>query len=226
MQHGRPEQRVEVADVLADEMVQLGGGAGLPVRVEIQAALRAPAPRSCRCSRSARRTRRRNTCPAHPGSRSRNRAHRARCPSPCRPVSNHSSSLARTAGCRPWPRQPVAQVLLEVAQLEEQVLRIAQHRLRAGDGGDGVLQVGRRIGGAAVLAAVAVLVRRAAARAGAAHEAVGQEHAGLLVVGLAHAAARDGAALLQRLVQLAGIAPVLLAVRGVEVIEARSAKPA
>src|SRR5690606_28378901 len=41
VQHGRPEQGVEINDVLADEVVELGLGVGVPVLVEVQ--VRAPA---------------------------------------------------------------------------------------------------------------------------------------------------------------------------------------
>ena len=39
VQHGGPEQRVKVADVLANEMMQLGGRLGFPPVVKVQAAL-------------------------------------------------------------------------------------------------------------------------------------------------------------------------------------------
>jgi len=54
--------------------------------------------------------------------------------------------------------QPLLEHLLEVAQLEEVVLRLLLYGRGAGDGRDRVLQVGGRIGGAAHLAGVAVLV--------------------------------------------------------------------
>ncbi|MNH12007.1 hypothetical protein D3C79_715380 [compost metagenome] len=37
-QHGRPEQAVEVGDVLADEVIELGVGVCLPVAVEVDVA--------------------------------------------------------------------------------------------------------------------------------------------------------------------------------------------
>ena len=67
---------------------------------------------------------------------------------------------------------------------EEIVLRLPGHRLRARNYRDRIDQVSRRVGLAAVFAGIAVLVGRLAERAGATHEAVGQEHAFLLVVGL------------------------------------------
>ena len=40
-QRGWPEQRVKIQDVLADEMINLGVGIGLPVFIEVEAVLRA-----------------------------------------------------------------------------------------------------------------------------------------------------------------------------------------
>ena len=88
----------------------------------------------------------------------------------------------------------------EVAERKNRCSESRSTGLRAGDRRDRVLEVGRRIGRAADSRSC----RRTgpgvpAARAGAAHEAVRQEHAGLLVVGLAHRRAGDGAARAQRL---------------------------
>src|SRR3546814_15261648 len=79
-----------------------------------------------------------------------------------------SSDLGDVAG------QPVAQEALELADLEEEVLRLAQLRRGATDHRVGRLELGRRIRCAAVLAVVAVLVRRAAVGADALDVAVGQ----------------------------------------------------
>src|SRR3546814_10511474 len=70
--------------------------------------------------------------------------------------------------------QPVAQEALELADLEEEVLRLAQFRRGAADHGVGRFELGRRVRRAAVLAVVAVLVRRAAVGADALDVAVGQ----------------------------------------------------
>ena len=66
-----------------------------------------------------------------------------------------------------------------VGQLEEIVLRVAQHRRGAGQGRVGVFQLGRAVDRAAGLAVVAVLVFGAALGAFAFDEAVGQEHTAL-----------------------------------------------
>src|SRR3546814_615040 len=68
--------------------------------------------------------------------------------------------------------QPVAQEARELADLEEEVLRLAQLRRGATDHRVGRLELGRRIRCAAVLAVVAVLVRRAAVGADALDVAV------------------------------------------------------
>ena len=129
VQHRGPEQRVEVDDVLADEVVQLGVAVRAPVAVEIAARC---GGRYCsearRCSRSARRTRRRSTCRARRESRSRSRARRARCPSRCRPGVEPFVELGAHRLLQPPGAGPFAQHRLEVAELEEQVLGFALHR--------------------------------------------------------------------------------------------------
>ena len=134
------------------------------------------------------------------------------------PAPNHSPSLAVDGGLEAAAARPFAQHRLEVAELEEQVLRFLLHRRRAAHDRDGVEQVGRRVGGAADFAAVAVLVERAALRAGAAHVAIGQEHLRLLVVGLHDRLAPDVAAGQQPPVDLVGELAVFVRVRRVEVV--------
>ena len=76
LEHRRPEERVEVDDVLADEV----DGSRCPNPPPRGPSPSAPAPspsptsRSPRCSRSARPARRRRTCPSRPGSGSRSTA--------------------------------------------------------------------------------------------------------------------------------------------------------
>jgi len=83
----------------------------------------------------------------------------------------------------------------------------------------GILEVRGRVGAAAVLASVAVLVLGAADGAGAAHEAVGQEHLFLLVVGLVDRLRVDVAGVGQRAVDAVDELAVLVGVGRVEVIE-------
>jgi hypothetical protein len=70
------------------------------------------------------------------------------------------------------------------------------------------------------LAAIAVLVRGLAARTGAAHVAVWQEHLCLFVVGLPHRAARNMTCLSQFLVELGGQPAVFRRMRRMKLIEA------
>jgi hypothetical protein len=75
VQHRRPEQRVEGDDVLADEVDLLHLGLG-QVGLEVDAQLAEPVSSGWPGSRSARRARRRSTCPARRGSRCRSTARR------------------------------------------------------------------------------------------------------------------------------------------------------
>ena len=166
VQHRRPEQRVEIADVLADEVVELGGGLALPVLLEVAPCARAR-PRNSRYSRSAHRTRRRSTCPARRGSRCRSTAHRARCPSP---------AARRRTTRRAWRAPRPAGAPATYSRSIDSNARAGRNRCsdsrhtgrRAADDRDRIDQLGGRVGRAADLAGVAVLVRGRAARAGAA----------------------------------------------------------
>ena len=100
------------------------------------------------------------------------------------------------------------------------MLRLALDRPRAGNDGHRVDEVRRRIGRPAILATVAVLVRGSASRAGSLDVPVGQEHAGLLVESLPHAASRDMACLDERFVHADREPAVLLGMRRVVVVEA------
>ena len=96
----------------------------------------------------------------------------------------------------------------------------AQFRPRAGQHGIGLDQVGRRIGRAADLAVVAVLVLRATLRAGALDVAVGQEHALHGIVELLDRARFDEAFGLQRAVDRLRQLDVLGRIGRVPVVEA------
>ncbi len=71
------------------------------------------------------------------------------------------------------------------------MFRLFFRRRRAGDYGDRVLEFHGRVGRAAVLAAIAILVGRAANRAFAADIAIRQEHLFLLVVRLLNRASTN-----------------------------------
>ena len=182
-QFGRPEQRVEVEDVLADEVVELGARIGPEPVVEVEAVAVAQVPE---------------------------RAHVAdRRVEPdvvvlARRIGDLEAEIGRVArdvpvgqlvlpgGAQPFLhlvggfRLQCAALLAGVAaqegfaarvgELEEVVLGSAQLGPGAGYGRVRVVEVGRRVGGATGLAVVAVLVGGAALRALALDEAVGQEH--------------------------------------------------
>src|SRR5690606_30530704 len=129
------------------------------------------------------------------------------------------TQLGLDAGDGDFALQPVAQHRGEVADLEEEMLGRAQLGGGAGDHRARFLQFGGRIGRAAGLAVVAVLVGRAAARADALDVAVGQEHRLDRVVELLDRAAFDVAACLERAVEALGQFPVLGRVGGVVAVE-------
>ena len=103
LEHRRPEQRVEVGDVLADEVVDLGlGDRATSRRIARRAAGTILASRPC--SRSARRTRRTRSCRGCRESRSRSRAPAATRPS--RAAARAENALAdswRSRGCKCSP---------------------------------------------------------------------------------------------------------------------------
>ena len=114
---------------------------------------------------------------------------------------------------------PGLQQVGERLQPEEVVLGFTAGGRLPGKHRDGIDQLGDIVGGAAHLAAVAILPRRPAVGALAAHEAVGEEHSPLLVIGLHH---RPGLNMPLRLAALPGLAGeglVFRRVGGVVVIE-------
>ena len=112
-------------------------------------------------------------------------------------------------------REPVLQHRREVTDLEEVVFRVAQFRCRAREHRARVLEIGRRVRRTAVLAVVAVLVRRAAVRADALDVAVGQEHLPQWVVQLADRTRGDVAAGLEARIDEFGELAVFRRVRRV-----------
>ena len=106
-----------------------------------------------------------------------------------------------------------------VGQAEEVVLAAAQHRHGAAQRRVRVLQLGGVVDGAAVLARVAVLVLGAAARALALDEAVGQEHRLHRVEELLDRLHVDQLVLAQRQVDLLGQRVVLRRIGGAPVVE-------
>ena len=161
-EHRGPEQRVEIDDVLADEVVHLGVAAGLPVAVEIAA-------RAAAVLQQARQVADRRVEPdvevlaCLAGNLEAEVRLVARDVPVAQPRAEPFVELGGHRRLQPPGAGPFAQHRLEVAELEEQVLGLALHGRGAAHDRDRVDQVGRRVGGAADFAAVAVLVERAAA---------------------------------------------------------------
>ena len=117
--------------------------------------------------------------------------------------------------------RPLGQELhgARVGQLEEEVLGRLHHGLGAGQGREGVDQLGGRVHGAADFAVVAVLVLGVAARAFALDETVGQEHVLLGVEELLDGAGLNESGLFQVQINLLGQLVVFRAVGVAPVVE-------
>ena len=217
IQHGGPEQAVEVDDVLADEVVQLGGGFLAPVVVEAQAFAVAVVLEAGHVADGG--------------------------------VQPDVEVLARVAGdfetevggfagnipglqvfdpflqfvghllLQRAGASPLAQQGLEFRQVEEQLGGFLFHRGGATDGGVGLDQLRRGIGGAAHFTVVAVLVFGLALGAGALDETVRQEHAFLRVVELGNGLLDDIAGVLVALEHHFRQRAVFRAVGAVVVVE-------
>ena len=219
VQHGRPEQGVEVDDVLADEVIQL--------------CARVLAPKGVKRKLGT-------TLAEIPEAR-----HVAdRCIQPdvevlARLVGDLEAEIGGVAGDVPFLQatiEPLGDLVghgllqraaagpflehrLEVGQLEEEVLGVLEHRGGAGDRRARVFQLGGLVGGAAFLAVVAILVLGTAFGAAALDEAVGEEHALLGIEVLSHRAGGDVPGVAQTGVDQLGQLAVLFRVGAVEVVE-------
>ncbi len=111
------------------------------------------------------------------------------------------------------------QEVLELPEFEEVMLGGAHFRARAGDHRVRVLEVGRCVGGAAVFAVVAILIRRAAFWALALDVTIGQEHCLDRIVELLDRACADRTAHAQRGVDRRGDRLVLGALGRVVMVE-------
>ena len=114
--------------------------------------------------------------------------------------------------------EPGLEEVRVLAQVEEVVLRVVQHRGRAGDQRARLAELGGVVGGAAGLAVVAVLVVLAAVGTGALHEPVGQEHPALGVVELLHRAGEDQPRVLEARIDQLGTLAVFFRVGRVVVV--------
>ena len=220
-----PEQGVEVEDVLADEVVQLCLGVGLPVFVEVQAGLVAQVLEA-----------------AHVADRRIQPDVVVLAGGFAIIAGNLEAEVRRVARNVPVGQtglQPFAQFvggfglnmlrigrpLLEevgaarIGQLEEMVVGRLAHRLGAGNGGIGFDQVGRLIGGAADFAVVAVLVPGVALWAFTLDEAIRQEHLFNRVVILLDRANFDQAGFFQPGIDGVGVMPSLRCIGRIVVVE-------
>ena len=223
LEHRRPEQRVEVHDVLPDEVVLLGRRAGLHPFVEVQTALGAQVLEAgvvtdrgvephvevlARCAGDLEAEVRRVARDVPVGQRG---------------FAVFAEPFLHLVGrfrlCETG--HPLAQELLAalVRELEEIVRGRLANRRGARDHRVRVQQVGGRVGRAADFARVAVLVLRAALRAFALDEAVRQEHFLDRVIRLFDVARFDQALFLQGEIDALRQLAVLFRIRRVVVVE-------
>ncbi len=108
---------------------------------------------------------------------------------------------------------------MQFLDVDEQMVRFADLRLRAGKRAHRIDQVGRVVMVAALLATIAVLTGRLAFRTGARNKPVGQEGADLGVVELRNFAALDEPGLAEGRPDLAAVLPRFGAVGAAVVVE-------
>ena len=218
-EHGRPEQGVEVDDVLADEMIELGAVTGLPVSIEVIAAALAEHLEAGHVAHGR--------IQPHVEVFARlvgNLEAEIRCIAADVPLLQPAVQplaelvgdgfLQRAAAC------PGLEHVGEGRQREEEVLGVFLHRSGARQCGARVDQVGRAVGSIAGFTVVAVLVGCLALRAGALDEAVGQEQILLGVEQLRDAPTADEAPVAHLAVEILRQPLILWRVRGVKLREA------
>ena len=219
-EHRGPEQRVEVRDVLADEVVELVLAVGPPELVEVDAFAAAQIQKAGHVAD-------RRVEPdveelvALAGNAEAEVGRVARDVPVLEARLEPLVELARQHGVDVLGH-PVTKLGFESPELQEQMLGLADRRRRAGDRRDGVLELERRIRRAAALAGVAVLIGRVADRAGSADVTVRQEHLPLLVVRLLDRFAADQPAGREPPVELGRELLVLRGVRVQIVVDADS----
>ena len=197
LEHRGPEQRVKIQDVLADEVVQLGRRIRGQEIVELQSGARAELREAAEIS-DRRVEPDVEVLAGRIGDLEAEIRRVARNVPILETLREPLLELARDAVLHRTALHPRGQPLLERAQAEKIMLRFAPHRRRTAHHRDRILEIRGRVGRAAILAGVAVLIRRAADRADALDVAIGQKHFRGLVVGLPDAAPVDVAALAQR----------------------------
>ena len=228
-----PEQGVEVGDVLADEVVDLGGAVLRPEVVEAELAALRPDPAA-------------QVLEARHVADGRVQPDVEVLARPVRDLEAEVGRVARDVpvlealreplvelvgdlgldatpfvlpGRAEPPPHPVAQHRVEVRQPDEDLLGVTQLRGAPRDHRDGIAQIARVVGRPAELATVAELVRRPAPGTLAADVAIGQEHLALRIVEAGNGAREDVPPLAKAPVDALGAFPVLRRVGGVVVVE-------
>ena len=227
VQHARPEQAVEADDVLADEVVMLNLGLGFgaargPVARAPPVLELLPVPLAPVAERGEVSDRRVDPDVEELAGVSRDLESEVRCVARDAPSAQGLleplEELVRDVARRVLG-DPLLEVVVLRLELEVEMLRVLHDRRGAARRALGVAELLCAVRGAAVVAAVAILVLRAALRADALHEAVGEEHPAVLAVELRGGLLRDAAGLLHRGEYPLGELLVLGRVRRVVVVE-------
>ena len=223
-QHCGPEQRVEVQNVLADEVIQLGVAVRAEIALEPLLAFFAGVAQIAEAGHVAhRRIQPHVEILAFLARYLKAEIRLVAGDIPVlQPLREPFGQLVAGAAVEIAGLHPPLEQRLEFAQLEELVLGFAGNRRAAAQDGTRIDQFGGRVGGAAGRATVAVLVLRPARWTLAAHKAVGQKHARFFVVGLLYRARADETAFHQPGVDALHQRLVLRRMRGVVVVEADS----
>ncbi|MNB92829.1 hypothetical protein D3C75_399410 [compost metagenome] len=188
-QHRWPEQAVEVDDVLADKVIQLGGGVFLPVLFKADGVAALVAQVLERTHVADWRIQPDVEIFAR---RVRDFEAEVRCIAGDIPLLQAGFKpllhFVRHLLLQRAAAGPRLQHRAERRQVEEEVFGITHFRRRAGDHGLWLNQLSRAVGRAAHFAVISILIRCLTFRAGAFHKTVRQEHAFFRIVEL-----RDGA---------------------------------
>ena len=219
VQHGRPEQGVEIDNVLADKVVHLGGGIRLPEMLEINAFPVAQVLETGEVTNG----RVEPDVEVLAGCIRNLEAEIGRIAADVPFLQTSIQPLGQFIGHLGLQRTaagPVREKVRKFRQAEEVVLGFFVHRRGTGDRRAGIDQLSRGIGGATGFAVVAVLVFGLALGAGALNEPVRQEHVLFRIERLGNLAGGDVAVFLQLAIDVFRELAVLFGVGGVIVVEA------
>ena len=200
-QHRRPEEHVEIGNILADEMVELGAAVCVPEIGKIEIMTRTQGLESGHIAHRR----------IHPDIKIFARLAR-NFKAPVRRIAGNIPRLQ--TGSKPFRQfvahrfldmgifQPLLQKAGKARQIKEEMLGIAQDRRRPGQHGIRRQQIGGRICRAAHFAVVAVLVFGLTFRTRAFDKAIGQKELFFRVIELGNGFAQDMAALHQTLIHI------------------------